>query len=318
MNLIKTSTAITTLAVALALASPSLAVVDVDASNSTTGSESNNQVNTTVESTTKVDNQNSANITNTINIKADTGNNSASNNTGDASIDTGKITGSVQVTNEGNINNIGDPTAGNSVSTINNINANGDVTVHVANANTGSNSSNEVNFEIKNAKEINNSNSANVSNFLNVDLNTGGNKADDNTGNAQIKTGSIVFNLGIVNCLNFNNVNSKNSIECPTEKNVPTKNFPALVPFIGLPEPAPLVPNVLATTIPVPIVPVSQDQILEASILPITGSEINFRWLLLTALTLTLGGLMIRQRANNNLALVYALPQRRIRTRNSI
>lgn len=293
---------------------------DLNSSNTTTGSNSNNEVNTLVENSTTINNSNNADINNNLSVTANTGNNSASDNTGDASISTGNINGDVAVNNGANLNETG---LGSS-----NLSSSTSVDINGTNTNTGSHSNNEVNGTIQTNLDINSSNNAYVNNNISGDFNTGGNKANDNTGDATINTGDININAKVDNCLNINLVNGfDKNLDCPIGG---VELPPAVIPSgeVIPPTTAGSVPNVIsqpgavlaaaaANPLPQPA-PVAPGNILSAQMLPVTGSAVNFKILLLMASLMSLVGLAIREKSKQKLAMVFAKSSRRIYTRNAI
>ena len=156
-----------------------------------TGNGDNSQntasVNTTTTMTVGVNN--TATVTNHIVGTGDTGHNSASGNNGSVSITTGDITAGQQVVNKVNSVSVAitqgfaDP-------------------ISVKIAGNGANSRNyvELNNSQNNTTDI--SNKAQILNEISWALNTGGNSANSNNGNVDIKTGNIVFNSSILNDVN--------------------------------------------------------------------------------------------------------------------
>jgi hypothetical protein len=158
--------------------------VDSDASNSYTGSNSDNTVSTTVTSNTTVSNDNTANITNNLNITSNTGHNSASDNTGDGSVHSGAATSDVAVTNQANTNNT-------------TVNASGVLTTSGSNDHTGSNSDNNIDLNHSTNVDVTNSNDLSVKNNVTQSTNTGYNRANDNTGDGSVHSGDASNELDV-------------------------------------------------------------------------------------------------------------------------
>lgn len=209
-----------------------------EATNSNTGANSNNESKVEIKNDVTISSNNNTVINNTISISANTGGNSADKNTGDGTVSTGDITGSVSVTNTGNMNGVFD--------SILNLNCNCDFSA--SNSTTGADSNNESKVSVKNDINITVNSNANVNNNVDADLNTGGNSADKNTGNGSVSTGDIDFSVEIVNDLN------KNFIGGPTPQ--------------GPADPGSVPPAILPTT-------AKPGQVLAAvEGLPITGSNL--------------------------------------------
>ena len=171
---------------------------DVEISNN--GSKSDNYVGLVNTNSTTLNQKNVANVTNDVDVKADTGDNKAGANTGGAvSITTGKAIVDVDVKTVANRNvakigsgNSATPTPSASFKIIGN----------------GSGSDNKIEAELTNDTKLNQSNTANIGNEVDVDADTGDNKANYNTG------GDVVINSGypgganvtvdVDNMVNFN------------------------------------------------------------------------------------------------------------------
>lgn len=162
---------------------------DVSLQVSGNGANSDNTIAYAQNNSTNINVTNNANITNNVNGNANTGYNEASNNTGgNVSISTGSIT-------------VSDTIKNNSVNVyeVNASSGNGqDVSITIKD--NGTDSFNSIKFSDENNVNIDVNNSANIVNNSNWDLNTGGNKANGNTGgDVTIATGDIVFNSTIEN-----------------------------------------------------------------------------------------------------------------------
>ncbi|OGY25855.1 MAG: hypothetical protein A2Z24_00545 [Candidatus Woykebacteria bacterium RBG_16_44_10] len=203
----------------MALATGALAV---EATNSNTGADSNNEAEVAIQNNTTVSSSNTANINNNISISANTGNNSANENTGDGSVSTGDITGSVKVTNTGNMNGVFD--------SILNLNCSCDFSA--SNSHTGAYSNNDANITINNDIDISTNNEARADNDVDADLNTGENSADENTGDGWVSTGDIDFSVEITNDLNKNFIGAPLPEE-PSGPGVPPATLPPSAPKPG-------------------------------------------------------------------------------------
>lgn len=169
------------------------------------GTGSNNTVYGGVSNTSTVNQTNNATIKNNITVKANTGYNTANYNTGNATIKTGNITSSVVVNNK-NINNsyasVALPT----------------LTANVVIAGNGAHSDNIAYLNIQKSLVTNNTNNADILNNVFTFLNTGGNKANGNTGDVAILTGDIISNI-LINNENINSNFVHADCECENPEN---------------------------------------------------------------------------------------------------
>lgn len=159
------------------------------------GEGSQNQVATETQNTTNVTQTNNAQISNDVNTTANTGDNTVSDNTGaETGVTTGNVDNSTVINNE-NINS-------------NNANTNpccspmGTTNVEVSG--NGSDSVNSVDVNNLTNTNVSQTNTANISNNINVDANTGRNTADGNNGNVSITTG----NIDVLSKINNSNINA--------------------------------------------------------------------------------------------------------------
>lgn len=199
-----------------------LAPVTSTATNSDTGSQSDNQSSVTENSQTAVTEKNRSNIQNNISAQIDTGQNITNSNTGSGGIEAGQINGSVNVINSAgsqvkaaaggitqqNIGNstqdiiIGDPTSSDvtplSAIVLGSLSGGGSA----SNTTTGQNSVNLASVERVGQTTIRVSNDAKIDNNIKLAANTGDNQASMNTGIGNIVTGSIGAAVNIINFLN--------------------------------------------------------------------------------------------------------------------
>ena len=159
------------------------------------GSDSINSINLTQSNSTNVIVSQNVNISNTINGYANTGNNSSNNNTqGSVLISSGniKVSGGI-MTGPLNLSSITAGTGGFGI--LASINQN------------GANSDSKIYADFNNETNIFQLFHADIGNFVNWRLNTGGNEASENTGSdIDIKTGGIEFDFFIRNLLNIGKV----------------------------------------------------------------------------------------------------------------
>lgn len=168
--------------------------------NDTTISISGNGADSDSSVTFNLNNSNNINVTQTANIvnnvtgSANTGNNSANNNIGsNVTIDTGniKVTGGIK--NQAN-NYFVKSAVGN-----------GGFLASISN--NGKDTENKINANLGETSNININNNYIAYNFVDWDLNTGGNSANGNLrGNVFIKTGNIFFDFLIANAANIGGV----------------------------------------------------------------------------------------------------------------
>ncbi|MBI5044406.1 MAG: hypothetical protein HZC02_00590 [Candidatus Levybacteria bacterium] len=184
--------------------------------NTANGSNSTNQGSVDTTNTTTTTQENDAQIGNDLVLSADTGNNTASRNTGgDSSITTGDANVAANIVTFAN-NNI----AGNVIYGIVNIffyfigdiifpedqlNACCGGNVAATNTGNGSNSTNTSDIDIVDTDNTFQSNTADITNDLVFDANTGDNTASRNTGgDSSISTGDTTIDVNLLNIANNN------------------------------------------------------------------------------------------------------------------
>lgn len=198
-----------------------VAKVDCCAANNTevkisgNGANSDNKVGLVNSNTTTLNQKNNANVTNDVDVDAETGNNKAGANVGgDVSITTGKAKVTVDLDTKANSNvaKIGNghsatPTPSASFLIIGN----------------GSGSDNEIAAALTNKTTLNQNNSANIGNDVDVDADSGDNKANYNTGGDVVITAGYpagaVVNVDVDNLVNFNAAD----VDCGCEFDVTAK-----------------------------------------------------------------------------------------------
>lgn len=257
------------------------------------GEGSTSDADVTVTSTTTVNQTNTADIQNNVDLTANTGDNSADNNTdGDTIITTGDITQKVDVLNIANANGTSD---GGSYTQETNVSI----------SDNGTGSTNNVSIDLTNDKNINQSNSAEVENNVDLDANTGGNSTSDNSGgNVNISTGGVNQLTSITNCLNFNWFGGFNPFECPKPEGGPGEEPPGKgkPPSVTTP-----VAEVLAQAgpqAPGPSAPgPSAGEVLGVSTLPLTGFNI-YTMLAFSLILMILGLFAVRKSYDLELAII--------------
>lgn len=160
--------------------------ISFDVTNNTTGPNSLNENNLSLDINHNVDINNTANIDNTVTLSADTGNNNISNNTEVGNVRTGDINFST------NSNNTANGSMGSvNLSGMDGLSAFG----HLTNTLTGPQSTNQNNVTVDSNSEINVNNTASINNIATVDANTGNNNVSNNTVAGNISTGSVNINM---------------------------------------------------------------------------------------------------------------------------
>lgn len=166
------------------------------------GSDSNNRANVTQNTSTEAFQNNQAYITNTVRNNSKTGYNSADGNTSSV---TGGGTVTV-LTGDANSTTTLDTAANANVLRIGSGGTGGNGTLSALISGNGSSSRNRIRFTDDSSVLSVQDNSAMVLNDVSARLKTGGNSADDNTGdtNITVDTGSASSNVAVDNMVNFN------------------------------------------------------------------------------------------------------------------
>lgn len=189
----RVATSVATAALVLSSFAPIVAA-DTTVEISGNGSDSYNKADVDVSTSTVVTQNNNANIQNNVSISANSGDNKANDNTGgDVSIDTGDASANVSVSNAANSN----------TAQVNGC-CLGDITAKISE--NGSDSTNKLYLDAAASTFVTQNNNAYVYNDVDVDLDTGNNKANDNTGgNVSIDTGNAKADgVTISNAVNRN------------------------------------------------------------------------------------------------------------------
>lgn len=173
------------------VAAPAFASTTIEISGNGAGSDNTAAVQST--NTTSVSQSNTANVTNTVKTNADTGDNKANYNTGgNVGIQTGDAKVTANVANDLNKN-------------IASVDCCGASDTNVKISGNGAKSDNAVALVNSNTNAISQSNNANVKNDVDVDADTGYNKAGGNTGgDVVIKTGDAKVNVDVATVANVN------------------------------------------------------------------------------------------------------------------
>lgn len=159
---------------------------EFDATITSNGSDSTNQVNVSSNNETTVSVNQYADVQNNVSGIANTGENTANQNGGSVDITTGDIYVLAKIkTGPVNVEKITGGNGGGSVS----ISVDGN----------GADSENLVTVLLNDLARINVNNNANIENNIDWDLNTGRNEANGNLGDVSIRTGNILFDLFVEN-----------------------------------------------------------------------------------------------------------------------
>lgn len=159
--------------------SAGVTVTEVNGTNDTTGSSSQNRINANVNNNRVLVVDNNANVTNEFSATANTGNNEVAHNTIGGSIDTGDIVARTII--DQLVNRVLAALHGSGVV----------VAAALTNSNTGSDSDNSNLVNIDNNSLLDILNNATIANIINLLFNTGGNTLAYNTVGGGITTGSI-------------------------------------------------------------------------------------------------------------------------------
>lgn len=188
---LKIATAVSSAAIVVSSFATPLLATTVEISGN--GSDSDSNATVTQTNDTSVTQNNTANISNSVDVDSNTGGNEAEDNTGgDVSITTGDSEANVTVSNTANSNQASIsgccPT---------------DTSVKISG--NGSDSDNDATVDTTNKARIYQDNNAYINNDVDVDSDTGGNKAEDNTwGDVAIETGDADATVTIANQVNAN------------------------------------------------------------------------------------------------------------------
>lgn len=192
-------------------------VQSVQATNSTTGSNSNNNIEISTTTTEITEVQNDGVINNNVTLGTATGGNSADQNTGDANISTGNANTSASLVNllnttveNGNIvisttDVYGDVQGDIHIPDFNQlatILTGGPITVDAQNTNTGSGSDNTIDVTLNENNSTTVNSNATVDTTINADAITGQNDSLENTGGADIETGNASVQASNVSLTN--------------------------------------------------------------------------------------------------------------------
>jgi len=197
------------------------------AANNKTGSGSDNSASTTTSNTSDLSLNNNLNLANNIKLFGDTGGNDSGENTGSGSTSTGDVNSNLKVTNIGNTNGIGDGgtlwlvlvnNLGKWTGQVWGFDSTGTASPFFTfsigtdgslNAGTGAGSKNSSSNTTTNSTSATLNNNANVKNNIYINANTGGNSAEENTGNGTIKTGDVNVAANILNMINNNFIGTR-------------------------------------------------------------------------------------------------------------
>ncbi|OQA04929.1 MAG: hypothetical protein BWY68_00051 [bacterium ADurb.Bin400] len=177
----------------------SLASLDAESLNDTTGPYSHNENEIEIESDIEIDIENDAEVKNWIDLWLNTGKNDIERNTSVEDISTGDIEVEFDFQNEANVGSV----AQGSGSVLGNLFFD-DLDVFLGNRLTGPYSHNENEVKVENDVEIDIENDAEIDNDIDIDANTGKNDIERNTLVGDVETGDIEVELSIENEANTN------------------------------------------------------------------------------------------------------------------
>lgn len=162
--------------------------------NDTTGAESDNDTTTSVTGDIDIISTNDADFDNDAVVDVNTGANSSDTNTGSGMVETGNGEGSILIDNGSIFNQNATSLSFNSAT----------FDLMAGNMTTGFSSDNDATAEWMNTVDIVNSNEADVANDASIDITTGDNTSDSNTGSGMVDTGNAGAATSITNDLNVN------------------------------------------------------------------------------------------------------------------
>lgn len=167
--------------------------LDIVASNVKTGADSKNDADVTVEKENVLQQSNNAFIHNNIDQNLNTGDNKANKNTGMGSVSTGDVEALSVVNNRANQNWASMMGGGH-----------GGSLLSAGNDTTGADSDNDASIDVKAQNWMVQTNQAFVLNDADVEVNTGRNDANKNTGVGHVMTGDIATGIGFDTEVNAN------------------------------------------------------------------------------------------------------------------
>jgi len=168
---------------------------DTDIEISGNGADSNNDVDVDRKNNVWLDQINEANVDNDVDVDSDTGNNDAEDNTGgDVTIMTGDADTTVRLSTVANAN----------IARVGSASANGG-SLSARILGNGADSDNDIDLDFDDEVDVEQWNTADVNNEVDVDSDTGDNDAEDNTGgDVIIDTGDADTLVTVDNMVNFN------------------------------------------------------------------------------------------------------------------
>jgi len=165
---------------------------DLSASNEKTGADSWNKAKVDVDNNLNIKQGNTLLVDNEVDVCVNTGKNEANKNTGgEPSIDTGDADVMVSLDTTGNSNEA-------------TVDASVDGDWSTSNSDTGYNSDNKAKVDVDNDVDVSQLNNAVVTNDGDIHANAGWNKADKNTGDAQVSTGDTDVEVSVSTDVNSN------------------------------------------------------------------------------------------------------------------
>lgn len=179
----------------MSLMMPGISLADYTGSNSDTGADSSQNVSISDSASFSFSATNNASTDNNVDASIVTGRNTANANTGDGTAQGGDAALEATAVTESNINGTVDTSTFNFDS--------GSITL--SNENTGADSENDASVTVDRSVSISQNNQkANIVNDANIDINTGGNEANRNTGDGEAIGGDARVRVRFLSQANIN------------------------------------------------------------------------------------------------------------------
>lgn len=166
--------------------------MDIVVGNVKTGADSDNGAKVKLNKTNSIFQNNAAVVDNNIDVNGNTGKNNANKNTGGGSVESGDLTGTAIV--ENNLNQNFASLAGGE----------GTASITALNDTTGADSSNWTKVKANFNNVVTQTNLADIDNNVDLDLNSGKNDANKNTGWGMVTTGDVAAGVALNTTANAN------------------------------------------------------------------------------------------------------------------
>lgn len=169
---------------------------NINLTNQSTGTDSDNQIDVVLNDSNTVEMNNSSDVTNNIDLNLNSGENKTNGNNGDVKVHTGDISVSETIKNHVGANRLVGEMCGLC----------GATTVNQSNVKTGEDSINKIEVVVNKNSSVHTDNKVVLKNEVKGDINTGQNEANENNGETFVESGEIVVNVEVDNELNDNDV----------------------------------------------------------------------------------------------------------------